>query len=207
MRAGYCCPALRAECLLSACSSRSLFAGYGDTGVVYISRLALCLVRIALKLRRFRKPALDDSQAYILRASHKPSQASIYRLELSVWVTPQIERVVVLSKILALSNSLALLLTVIRRQHGNKNRTYRSRNVCHNNFVKAKVASFFTCAKAIMEYDAYDVLLKCVLLANIKRLCWTLQVVNEVMFWFTQMMCYNVYIPLLIRPDMSRDAG
>ena len=24
---------------------------------------------------------------------------------------------------------------------------------------------------------------------------------NEVMFWFTQMMCYNVYIPLLIRPD------
>ena len=22
---------------------------------------------------------------------------------------------------------------------------------------------------------------------------------NEVMFWFTQMMCYNVYIPLLIR--------
>ena len=30
---------------------------------------------------------------------------------------------------------------------------------------------------------------------------------NEVMFWFTQIMCYNVYIPLLIRPDMSRNAG
>ena len=30
---------------------------------------------------------------------------------------------------------------------------------------------------------------------------------NEVMFWFTQLMCYNVYMPLLIRPDMSRDAG
>ena len=30
---------------------------------------------------------------------------------------------------------------------------------------------------------------------------------NEVMFWFTQMMCYNVYIPLLVRPDMSRNAG
>jgi len=28
MRAGSYCPALRAECLLSACSSRSLFAGY-----------------------------------------------------------------------------------------------------------------------------------------------------------------------------------
>ena len=53
--------------------------------------------------------------------------------------------------------------------------------------------------EVILEYDAYDVLLKCVLPANIK---W-----NEVMFWFTQMMCYNVYIPLLIRPDMSRSAG
>ena len=30
---------------------------------------------------------------------------------------------------------------------------------------------------------------------------------NEVMSWFTQMMCHSVYIPLLIRPDMSRDAG
>ena len=30
---------------------------------------------------------------------------------------------------------------------------------------------------------------------------------NEVMFWFTQMMCYDVYISLLIRPDMSRSAG
>ena len=30
-----------------------------------------------------------------------------------------------------------------------------------------------------MEYDAYDVLFKCVLLANIKRLCWTLQVVER----------------------------
>ena len=26
---------------------------------------------------------------------------------------------------------------------------------------------------------------------------------NEVMFWFTQMMCYNVYIPLLIRPEIQ----
>ena len=30
---------------------------------------------------------------------------------------------------------------------------------------------------------------------------------NEVMFWFAQLMCYNVYIPLLIKPDMSRDTG
>ena len=44
------------------------------------------------------------------------SQASIYRLELLVWVTPQTERVIVLSKILALSKSIALLLAVISRQ-------------------------------------------------------------------------------------------
>ena len=34
------------------------------------------------------------------------------------------------------------------------------------------------CARAILEYDAYDVLLKCVFLANIKRRCRTLQVVE-----------------------------
>ena len=32
---------------------------------------------------------------------------------------------------------------------------------------------------------------------------------NEVMFWFTQMMCYNVYIPLLIRQanDVKENPG
>ena len=35
----------------------------------------------------------------------------------------------------------------------------------------------FMSARVILEYDAY-VLLKCVLPANIKRLCWTLQVVE-----------------------------
>ena len=64
--------------------------------------------------------------------------------------------------------------------------------------------------RAILKYDAYDVLLKCVLLANIKTSCCTLQVVcNEVMFWFTQMMCYNVYMPLLIRQanDVEENPG
>ena len=36
----------------------------------------------------------------------------------------------------------------------------------------------FTCGRAILGYNAFDVLLKCVLLAIIKRLCWTLQVVE-----------------------------
>ena len=33
--------------------------------------------------------------------------------------------------------------------------------------------------------------------------------INEVMFWFTQMMCYNVYIPLLIRQanDVEENPG
>ena len=33
--------------------------------------------------------------------------------------------------------------------------------------------------EVILEYDAYDVLLKCVLPANIKGLCWTLQVAER----------------------------
>ena len=45
-----------------------------------------------------------------------------------------------------------------------------------------------------MEYDAYDVLL-----ANIKQVVGHNKSCNEVLFWFTQIMCYNVYIPLLIR--------
>jgi len=32
--------------------------------------------------------------------------------------------------------------------------------------------------RAILEYDAYGVLRKCVLHANIKTSCWTLQVVE-----------------------------
>ena len=62
-----------------------------------------------------------------------------------------------------------------------------------------------------MEYDAYDVLLKCVLLANIniKQVVGHYKSCNEVMFWFAQMMCYNVYIPLLIRQanDVEENPG
>ena len=66
------------------------------------------------------------------------------------------------------------------------------------------------CARAILEYDTYDVLLKCVLLANIKKdVVGHYKFCNEVMFWFTQMMCYNVYIPLLIRQanDVEENPG
>ena len=50
---------------------------------------------------------LQVSQEYLTSTP----QGSIYRLELSVWVIPQTERVI------------ALLLSLISRQHGNNNRT------------------------------------------------------------------------------------
>ena len=61
--------------------------------------------------------------------------------------------------------------SVVSRQHDNNNRTITGQG--------SAVATIFTkprmlCAcEVILEYDAYDVLLKCVLPANIKRLCWT----------------------------------
>ena len=68
-------------------------------------------------------------------------------------------------------------LSLPPRDVGTAIEQYRSRIGGHNNFVKAKDA-FETCARKILEYDAYDVLLKCVLLTNIKRRFWTLQVVE-----------------------------
>ena len=134
------------------------------------------------------------------------SQASINQLELSVWVTPQTERVIVLSKILALSNSLALLLAVISCQHGNNNQTILVKEQLLQQFCESQ-GCFLTSARAILEQGAHDVLLKCVSLANIKDVVGHYKLWHEVMFWFTQMMCYNVYIPWLIIPDMSRNAG
>ena len=158
-----------------------------------ISRLALCLVRIALKLARFRKPTFIGltsgagrttcisqlSQEY-LTSSHKFSQVLIssyksifiglnYRCE----ITPQTERVIVLSKLLVLKKSLLS----ISHQHGNNNQTISVKDRLSQQFRQSQ-GCFFTYARAILEYDAYDVLLKCVLLANTERRCWTLQVVE-----------------------------
>ena len=59
----------------------------------HISSLALCLVEIALKLRRFRKPTFIGFKSGAGHDWHKLSQASAYQLGLSVWFTPQTERV------------------------------------------------------------------------------------------------------------------
>ena len=53
----------------------------------------------------------------------------------------------------------------------------------------------FTSGRAILEYDAFDVLLKCVLLSNIKRLCWTLQVVE-----WGDVLVYTNDVPQCLHP-------
>ena len=60
-----------------------------------------------------------------------------------------------------------------------------------------------------MECNAHDVLFKCVLFADTETSCYTIQNVELSDVWFTQMMCYNVYIPLLIRQanDVEENPG
>ena len=46
-------------------------------------------------------------------------------------------------------------------------------------------------------------------LPTLKQVVMPYKMLNQVMFWFTQMMCYNVYIPLLIRQanDVEENPG
>ena len=52
-------------------------------------------------------------------------------------------------------------------------------------------------------------ILKCVYLPTLKDVVGYYKLWNEVMVWFTQMICYNVYIPLLIRQanDVEENPG
>ena len=97
--------------------------------------------------RRFRKLIGFKSGVgcitYLISKLSRVISQALANQYLSAWFTPQTERVVVLSKILALNNCLALLLslllvtsigTIAIEQN-------RSRIGCHNNFVKAKDAS------------------------------------------------------------------
>ena len=60
-----------------------------------------------------------------------------------MWFTPETERVIVLSKILALNKSLALLLSMLLAASVGTItiEQYHRRISCHDNFVKAKDAS------------------------------------------------------------------
>ena len=85
---------------------------------------------------------------------------------------------------------------------------YRSRIGCHNNFVKAKdesshVRGRFWNMMLMMFY------LQVFYLPTLKQVVGHYKLWNEVLFWFTQMMCYNVYIPLLIRQanDVEENPG
>ena len=85
---------------------------------------------------------------------------------------------------------------------------YRSRIGCYNNFVKAKdafsrVRGRFWNTMLMMFY------LNVFYLPTLKDVVGHYKLRNEVMFWFTQMMCYNVYIPLLMRQanDVEENPG
>ena len=59
-----------------------------------------------------------------------------------MWFTPETERVIVLSKILALNKSLALLLSALLAASVGTITIEQYRRIsCHGNFVKAKDAS------------------------------------------------------------------
>ena len=86
-------------------------------------------------------------------------------------------------------------------QHG-------SRIGCHNNFVKARdelsrVQGRFWNVMLMIFY------LNVFYLPTLKQVVGHYRLWNEVMFWFNKMMCYNVYIPLLIRQanDVEENPG
>ena len=81
---------------------------------------------------------------------------------------------------------------------------FRSRIRSHDNFVKAKDAS-----SRLKEYNANGVLFKCTYLPTLKQVVKQYKMWNQVIFWFTQMMSYNVYILLLTwqTNDVEENSG
>ena len=145
------------------------------------SRLALCLVLIALKAKVL-------SQACTTYLTSISLSVLLFSQNNSHW------EIVLHYCWLSLAASM-----------GTPIKEYQSRNDCHKNFVKARNA--FSCVQGrfwnmmLMFYShAFH-------LQTLKDVVGHYKLWNEVMLWFTQMICYNVYIPLLIRPDMSRNAG
>ena len=122
--------------------------------------------------RRFRKPAFIGfksgvgSTTYLTSKHSQESRLISQALTskcLSAWTigvvyTPQTERVIVVSKILALNKSLALLLSVLLAASVGTITIGQYRRIgCYDNFCQSQ-GCFFTCARPILEYD---VLLKC----------------------------------------------
>ena len=103
-------------------------------------------------------------------SSHKPVFIGLnYRCRLHL----KLKELLYFEKLFALNKSPALLLSIVSRQHGSNNRTITGQgSAVATIFTKPRM--LYVC-EVILEYDGYDVLLKCVLPANIKRL---LQVVE-----------------------------
>ena len=87
---------------------------------------------------------------------------------------------------------------------------YQSRIGCHNNFVKAKDA-FSRVRGRFWNTMLMMFRLNVSYLPTLKQVVGQYKSCNEVMVWFTQMMtlCYNIYIPLLIRQanDVEENPG
>ena len=130
------------------------------------------------------------SQVSFLRSHdwHKLSQASVYRLGLLVWFTPQTERVVVLSKIIALNKSLALLLSVLLAASVGTIAIEQYRRIsCHDNFVKAKDSSSLVRDLSCRNMTFY----LNVFLITCQDVVGYYKFRNEVMVWFMQMICLH----------------
>ena len=75
---------------------------------------------------------------------------------------------------------------------------FRSRISSHDNFMKTKdtLVCFKDCFWNIILMMLY---LSVFYMPTLKLVVGQYKMWNQVVFWFTQMMCYNVYIPLLLR--------
>ena len=85
---------------------------------------------------------------------------------------------------------------------------FRPRIRSHDNFVKIKDVSsrfkdrFWNIMLMTFYFNVFYLL-------TLKQVVIPYKMLNQVMFWFTQMMCYNVCIPLLIRQanDVEENPG
>ena len=163
-------------CLVCSLLFHSGVAQWSFLGLPELFTRALCLVWIELKLRRFRKATfmvlisgacicckyVKSIHEYLISSL---SSLFIYWLALlllhsqkySHWIR------VLLYCCLLLAASMGTTMEQLPVKERLSQQFWQSQGC-------------FTRGRAILEYNAFDVLLKCVLLANIKRLCWTLQV-------------------------------
>ena len=142
-------------------------------------------------------PDLSLSQEYcISRASHKLSQASIYGLELGVVYTGlKLKELLYSQKYSHRIRVFHYCCLLLAANMGTTVEQYWLRIGCHNNSL-----SFFTCAKLMCYLNVFY-------LPTLKDVVVHYKLWNEVMVWFTQMVCYNVYIPLLIRQANNGGGG